>query len=111
MRAGAVILLIAVVFASLAPCRMQAAVPDWVRVDNAAPGMNLEISRPEQVEVTVNDGTVYLYTATEMTVKIFTILGQQITVKKLTPGLWSFKLNARGIYILKAGTVTKRLSV
>ncbi len=29
----------------------------------------------------------------------------------LTLGVWSFKLSARGIYILKAGPVTKRLSV
>ena len=57
------------------------------------------------------NGTVYLYTSTETTVKIFTILGQQITAKKLSPGVWSYKLNARGIYILKAGPLTKRLSV
>ena len=111
MRARAVILLIAAVLATLAPASVQAASPDWVRVESAAPGMNVDITRPEQVEVTVSDGTVYLYTATETTVKIFTILGQQITAKKLTPGVWSFKLSARGIYILKAGPVTKRLSV
>ncbi len=29
----------------------------------------------------------------------------------LTLGVWSFKLSACGIYILKAGPVTKRLSV
>ena len=111
MRIRAVILLIVFTLATLLPVATQAAPPDWVRVECAAPGMSVDITHPEQVEVSVSDGTVYLYTSTETTVKIFTILGQQITAKKLSPGVWSYKLNARGIYILKAGPLTKRLSV
>lgn len=104
-------MLIIAIAVMAAPCRLAAAQPEWVRLESAAPGMNIDINRSEQIEVSVSDGTVYLYTSAETTVKIFTILGQQVTTKKLTPGVWSFRLSARGIYILKAGALTKRLSV
>lgn len=62
-------------------------------------------------EVTVKDGYVYVTTSKPVTVKIFSILGQLISQKTLQPGTTRTRITARGIYILKAGTLTRRITI
>lgn len=65
----------------------------------------------EEVEITVHDGWVYVTTQKPVTVKIFTILGQLITSETIKPGTKRIHISSRGIYILRAGTLTRRITI
>lgn len=59
----------------------------------------------------VADGYVYIAVRQRTTVKIFTILGQLIVQDTLQPGIYRYKLSTRGIYLLKLGAATRRVTV
>lgn len=68
-------------------------------------------SDAKKVTISVRSGYIYLNVRENATVKIFTILGQQITNQTLPPGQWRFRVQARGIYILKTEGITRRITV
>lgn len=84
--------------------------PKWEQesIDRDAIRDSSEADRPE---VTVRDGYIYITTAREVDVKVFTILGQPVAQRKLQPGTIRLLLPAKGIYILKAGDMTRRLNI
>ncbi|MDE7387327.1 MAG: T9SS type A sorting domain-containing protein [Muribaculaceae bacterium] len=63
------------------------------------------------LDISVRDGYVYITTSKPVTVKIFSILGQLIAQKNLQPGTSRTRIASRGIYILKAGAVTRRITI
>ncbi len=63
------------------------------------------------LDITVKDGYVYVTTSKPVTVKIFSILGQLISQKTIQPGTSRTRITARGIYILKVGSVTRRITI
>ena len=65
---------------------------------------------PVSVEATVRDGYLYLTIERDAPVKVFTILGQLVTSQQLGAGRWRLSLKVRGIYILKIGPVTRRVT-
>lgn len=65
----------------------------------------------DDVEVAVRDGYIYVSLARPAQVKIFTILGQPVTQATLPAGTSRIKVPARGIYILKTGSATKRITI
>lgn len=54
---------------------------------------------------------VYAVVTKTVTVKMFTILGQQVSQETLKPGSYRLNLPARGIYILRAGSITRRITL
>ena len=86
------------------------AAPVWEKVG----GVNAELveqSSGEGFDVKVVDGAIVLTVARQSNVKLFTILGQLVAEKQLEPGVWRFPLSARGIYILKTGSATRRITI
>lgn len=79
--------------------------------------MSSEQVVPERLEsadvldIVVRDGYVYVTTSKPVTVKIFSILGQLISQKEIKPGTSRTRMTSRGIYILKVGSVTRRITV
>lgn len=65
----------------------------------------------QQVELTVKDGNVYLSLTRTTVVEVFTILGQPVSRETLKAGIHRLRLKSRGIYILRAGQVTRRITV
>lgn len=65
----------------------------------------------EDVELATRDGYIYIATTHPVAVKVFTILGQAVAQTTLQPGSFRFKLPAKGIYILKIGSTTRRVTV
>lgn len=63
------------------------------------------------LDISVRDGYVYVTTSKSVTVKIFSILGQLISQRTLRPGTTRTRISARGIYILKVGSVTRRITI
>ncbi len=84
----------------------------WEAVDRL-PGTPVEqrVDTEDDVYTTVADGYVYVVVRQRVPVKIFTILGQLVIQDNLQPGIYRYKLPTRGIYLLKAGSATRRVTV
>ncbi|MDE6378232.1 MAG: T9SS type A sorting domain-containing protein [Duncaniella sp.] len=90
---------------------LPAATPRWESVD-VVPQQVAEIVAPgSQVTHAVHDGYIYIIGSSQVQVKVFTILGQLISQETLQPGIHRLRINARGIYLLKLGSATLRVTI
>ncbi|MCM1294844.1 MAG: T9SS type A sorting domain-containing protein [Muribaculaceae bacterium] len=99
----AVAIIIATATAIAAPQQSQSM--RWEQIES----VESEIS--EEINVSVRDNNIYVTVSRPTTVKLFTILGQPISQVTLQPGTARFRVNARGIYILKIGSATRRITI
>lgn len=83
----------------------------WEEVNAPAPSVSQMFDPEQQTEIIVRDGEIFVRTSCKVTVKVFSILGQLISQKELSPGLHRMKFNSRGVYILRAGTLTRRITL
>jgi len=65
----------------------------------------------DDVEILIHDGYIYITSARPVQVKVFTILGQIISAETVPAGNHRLKLKSRGIYILRIGTQTRRITI
>lgn len=61
--------------------------------------------------ITVQDMNIYIELEQPTNVKLFTILGQPVSQMQLPAGTSRFRVPARGIYILKIGASTRRITI
>lgn len=99
-------LVIAAAFGSAA-----ATTPQWEEVTAPLPAVAREMGQETETEIMVRDGYIYLWSEKPVTVKLFSILGQLISQDTVKPGLHRIRLSSRGIYILRAGTTTRRITI
>lgn len=84
----------------------------WEEVDRLpVSAVEMRVDAPEEPYTMVSDGYVYVAVRQRTTVKVFTILGQLVVQDDLRPGIYRYKLNSRGIYLLKVGSVTRRVTI
>lgn len=85
------------------------AAPVWEKVAPIA----TEVAEPsaDAYEVRIAERAIILTLTNKSSVKVFTILGQLVAEKQLETGTWRLPLSARGIYILKVGTSTRRITI
>lgn len=86
--------------------------PLWEPVAQRPVGREQSLpTEQEGLEVVVRDGSVYITVSHPVTIEVFSILGQLITHKKIDEGTVRLTLRHKGIYILKAGSLTKRINL
>lgn len=90
---------------------MVAAPPAWEEVSSPQPSVVQSFEMEGQTEVVVRDGYIYIWSQRPVTVKLFSILGQQIHQDTVAEGIHRLKLNSKGIFILRAGSLTKRVTL
>lgn len=84
----------------------------WEVLSATEPNQNLDAGTAELLDVQVrDDGSVYITTDRSAKIEVFSILGQLITSKQVPAGTVRLTLGARGIYILKSGTATRRINL
>lgn len=88
-----------------------AAAPAWEEVTSPQPSVVQLFEMEGPTEVIVKDGYIYIWSQKPVTAKLFSILGQQIHSETVPAGLHRLRLNTKGIFILKAGTLTKRVTL
>lgn len=91
-----------------------AASPSWEEHRTASvqqDGSSKERTDSETIEITTRDGYVYISTPQPVNVKIFSILGQLVSQENIPAGSYRLRLANRGIYILKAGSITRRITI
>lgn len=63
------------------------------------------------IELSVRGGEIVMTLQRKLTVEVFTILGQPVSRETLQPGAYRLKLRTRGIFILRAGGHTRRITI
>ncbi len=104
------LLLILFIMLSVAFSAAEAAAPRWESV-NVPSREDTERIDSDGIDISVREGYIYISTSRSLTVKVFTILGQLISQENLTPGTHRLRIASRGIYILKAGSSTRRITL
>lgn len=87
---------------------LSATTPQWEELPRRT---DVEVVEQDSVEIKSQDGYVYITTSRPVTVKIFTILGQLVSSEEIPEGTYRKKISSRGIYILKVGSITRRISI
>ncbi len=112
MKKIAEILLAAMSVACLSsPLTASPATPQWEPVVTETIAYLDTASDPDPVEVVVHDGYIYVTTPRPASVKVLSILGQLISQQNIPAGTSRLRISARGIYILKVGSITKRVTI
>lgn len=65
----------------------------------------------EPIEITTRERQIYITTSRPVEVCVYSILGQLITKRKISPGTVRLTLGSRGVYILKTDTATRRINL
>ena len=95
----------------LAATAAVAAPPAWEEVTTPSQTLVQSLRSDADTEVTVSDGYIYIRSNRPLTVRLFSILGQQIHQESVPAGLHRLRINAKGIYILRAGQTTVRVTI
>lgn len=87
--------------------------PFWEVINSKDSVVSVSTSDSElQVfDVWVTDGHIYITTEETIEVKVFSILGQLITSKTISPGIVKLTISVPGVYIVKAGSATRRVTL
>lgn len=106
MRFIRYILILALLLCAV-PC--PAVGPKWETVQTVS--VSSPAASADKVEVELRDGYIYLTTPKPQTVKVLSIVGQLVSEQQVPAGKSRLKLTARGIYILKVGEKTFRVTI
>lgn len=105
-------LIVALALMLAATQAVTAAAPSWEQARGTEARELQDRSEGEQIDIRVKDGYLYITTNAEVSVKVFSILGQLISSQTVPVGTYRLHMPARGIYILKVGTtITRRVTV
>lgn len=86
--------------------------PKWEKVNNPASyEQSLNISDSDGAEAKFIDGWLYVRVSKTTNTKVVTILGHPVAQAQLQPGVSRLRITTKGIYIVKIGSVTKRIVV
>lgn len=99
------------------PLFVSAAGTHWEQVNDSLSSATVHINpdnaaeAEEGVEIFVRGGYIYIVTDHEISARVFSILGDLIGDGQLKPGVYRMPMKARGIYIIKAGMATLRVTL
>ena len=85
--------------------------PVWERIAVGKDANNTYSPDPERPDVSVLRGVVYISVPDPVDAQVFTILGQPVARTRLQPGVTTLRLPTRGMYILRIGDLTRRISI
>ena len=63
------------------------------------------------VEIFGKDGIITIRTKRRIQVRVFTILGQLVSLATLNPGTSELRIGSRGIYFVKIGNITQKVAL
>ena len=107
-----IVLLLAAVCAPGATAQNDGKSPVWEQIDTTDSSENRdELPANDSVEISCRQGMIYISVPKPVKIEIYSILGQLITSKQVKPGTIRLTLNRRGVYILKAGSTTRRINL
>ena len=82
--------------------------PVWEQVQTS---VQAPADDSDRVDVAAKDGYIFITVTRPVTVRIYSILGQLVAQQNVQPGVTRVRIGTRGVFILKAGQVTRRVTV
>ena len=83
----------------------------WEPMATATAQTSAQTDDAPAIELNVRGGEIVMTLQRKLTVEVFTILGQPVSRETLQPGVYRLKLRTRGIFILRAGGLTRRITI
>lgn len=83
----------------------------WESVDRIPQPTSEQVAQADEFRAFVKEGFLYVELRQRATVRLFTILGQPVVQETLSSGVYRFRLVARGIYLLKINSTTRRITL
>ena len=103
---------ILIVMLALAVGNMSYAQLQWRETNRDIPSRSLTDKRvTDGIEIYGYNGVIYIKTPRRIAVRVFTILGQNVSQATLNPGTHELKIGTRGIYIVKIGNLTQKVAL
>ncbi|MCQ2288169.1 MAG: T9SS type A sorting domain-containing protein [Muribaculaceae bacterium] len=107
-----ILALMTVVLALMAGTPAFAQQLQWRESTREVQGRSLVDARAtDGVEIFGSNGVITIRTTRKVQVRVFTILGQTVSVATLSPGKSELKVGSRGIYIVKIGNLTQKVAL
>ena len=98
--------------AATEPPALKASSPKaWKEVSPSTPQNAQPVNIDSNISIAVIDDYIYIHYDKPINVKLFSIIGQLISQEKVKAGTHRIHLKSRGIYILRAGTATRRITI
>lgn len=101
---------IAISITTLMPASISASPKGWEPVKTEYANAKT-IIKDTEFEIKVIPGAILVTANHPIQIKIFTILGREVSSETLQPGSSRFTLAAHGVYIVKIGDVTCKVAV
>ena len=84
----------------------------WRETNREVQGRSLVDARvTDGVEIFGANRVITIRTTRRVQVRVFTILGQSVSVATLNPGTSELRVGSRGIYIVKIGNLTQKVAL
>lgn len=97
---------------ALTVSNMASAQMTWRETNREVTGRSLtDPKQTDGIEIYGNNGVITIKTTRRITVRVFTILGQNVSQAVLNPGTSELKIGTRGIYIVKIGNLTQKVAL
>lgn len=82
------------------------------RETREVPGRSLTDPRlTDGIEIYGSNGVITIRTTRRIQVRVFTILGQNVSTATLNAGTSELRLGSRGIFIVKIGNLTQKVAL
>lgn len=88
----------------------QSGSPQWEVAKSISDNVK-QVSAQSDIHVYTAPSRIILNVSQPVNVKIFTILGKQVSSQKLEPGIYEYRLNPHGIYIIKTNETTCKVAI
>ena len=90
---------------------VRASAPGWEFTGTQAVELTTDENVSACADVHAANGYIYVTVVRPVPVKVFTILGQIVSQKKLQPGTSRLRVGVRGLYIVRVDNITRRVTV
>lgn len=106
------VLVILTLMMAMASTTVATAKVQWRETTTEVQGKSLTDPKvTDGVEIFQRNGTIIIRTQRPVQVRVFTILGQLVSQATLPAGTSELKLNTRGIYMVKVGSITQKVAL
>lgn len=93
-----------------APIQMYAA-KSWEVIRSERLSEGRVVTRTTEMEVRTTPGTILINTSRPVQVRVFSILGQLVSSETIPAGMSQLNIGSHGLFIVKAGDVTCKVSL
>lgn len=101
-----------VLLCAMCPMPVQGALPGWEYTSQSTIDIpSAESAVTALTDVTAHDGYIYVTVARPVSVRVINILGQTISSQTLPRGTSRLRTVTRGVYIVRAENISRRVTV